>query len=302
MHTAVERPVEPTRAATGSRAVVAASTSGVLRDPGPVLEVRDVTVRFGGLTALSSVSLRVDADEVVGLIGTNGAGKSTLMDVISGFVTPESGCVRLLGTEITALQPHARARMGMSRVFQDARLFPGLTVREAVQVALEADDPSDVVPVLGAFAPARDAEARKSVSAEAHLSLFGLGRYADVPIAELSTGTRRIVEMACLSAQGARLLLLDEPTAGVAQRETEAMAPMIRRVQAELGASVLVIEHDMPMVMGLSDRVYCLAAGKEIASGRPDEVRHDPLVVAAYLGTDDRAIARSDAGSRAVPT
>lgn len=268
----------------------------------PVLAVEHVTVRFGGLTALSDVSLHVDAGEIVGLIGTNGAGKSTLMDVVSGFTAAERGTVLLAGRDVTELAPHARARLGMGRVFQDARLFPGLTVREALQIALEADDPSDLVPVLASFAPARAAEERKSVSAAAYLSLFGLGRYADIHIGDLSTGTRRIVEMACLSAQGSQLLLLDEPTAGVAQRESEAMAPMIRRVQQELGASVLIIEHDMPMIMGLSDRVYCLAAGTEIAAGSPDEVRHDPAVVAAYLGTDDRAIERSDRATDAAVT
>lgn len=265
--------------------------------PGPVLAVDRITVRFGGLTALSDVSLHVDTDEIVGLIGTNGAGKSTLMDVVSGFTDAVTGTVLLGGRDVTDLAPHSRARLGMGRVFQDARLFPGLTVREALKTALESDDPSDLIPVVAAFSPARAAEERKSASAAAYLSLFGLQRYADIHIADLSTGTRRIVEMACLSAQGARLLLLDEPTAGVAQRESEAMAPMIRRVQQELGASVLIIEHDMPMIMGLSDRVYCLAAGTEIASGAPDEVRHDPAVVAAYLGTDERAIERSDRAS-----
>lgn len=297
----------PDRTATGSTdtVVVAPPGRGQRRrpvTPVPVLAVDRVTVRFGGLTALSEVSLHVDADEIVGLIGTNGAGKSTLMDVVSGFTDAERGTVLLSGRDVTAMAPHARARLGMGRVFQDARLFPGLTVREALQTALESDDPSDLIPVLAGFSPARAAEERKAASAGAYLSLFGLGRYADIHIADLSTGTRRIVEMACLSAQGAELLLLDEPTAGVAQRESEAMAPMIRRVQQELGASVLIIEHDMPMIMGLSDRVYCLAAGTEIAAGRPDEVRHDPAVVAAYLGTDDRAIERSDRAERADDT
>lgn len=123
--------------------------------------------------------------------------------------------------------------------------------------------------------------------------MLGLGRYAEAFIADLSTGTRRVVELACLLAGGAQLLLLDEPTAGVAQREAEAFGPLLKRIQAELSASILIIEHDMPLVMALSDRVYCLSAGRLIAEGTPDEVRNNPSVVAAYLGTDERAIRRS---------
>ena len=259
----------------------------------PALAVDEVIVRFGGLTAVDGVSLAVGQGEIVGLIGTNGAGKSTLMDVVSGFTRPDHGTISLFGDDVTDLPSHDRARRGVGRVFQDARLFPGLTVREALQLALEAADPSDIVPVLFDFAPARAAERRKREGADHHLSLFGLDRYAEVHIADLSTGTRRIVEVACLVAQGARLLLLDEPTAGVAQRETEAMIPVLRRVKDDLGASVLLIEHDLPLVMALSDRVHCLTAGREIARGTPGQIRHDPQVVAAYLGGDERAILRS---------
>jgi ABC-type branched-subunit amino acid transport system ATPase component/ABC-type branched-subunit amino acid transport system permease subunit len=259
----------------------------------PVLRAEDVVVRFGGLTALGGVSLDVLPGEIVGLIGSNGAGKSTLMNVISGFQVPDAGRVSLLGHDVTSTSPHARARLGMGRVFQDARLFPGLTVRESIQLSVETHDPAELVPVLLGFAPARGAERRKQGSADEFLALYGLGRYADAFIADLSTGTRRIVELACLTAQGARLLLLDEPTAGVAQRESEAFVPLIQQVQQDLGASVLIIEHDMPMIMSISDRVHCFSAGVEIASGRPEEVRNDPAVVAAYLGTDERAIERS---------
>ena len=267
----------------------------------PILRASDIEISFGGVRALGGVSLDVRQGEIVGLIGSNGAGKSTLMNIISGFLTADTGSVELLGHDVTTTAPHERARLGMGRVFQDARLFPGLLVREALQLSLEADDPTDAIPAMLGFAPARHAEHRKRVSADAYLSLYGLNRYADAFIADLSTGTRRIVELACLTAQGARLLLLDEPTAGVAQRETEAFAPLIQQVRSELDASVLIIEHDMPMIMSISDRVHCFSAGLEIAAGDPNSVRNDPAVVAAYLGTDERAIARSG-DDRGIPS
>jgi ABC-type branched-subunit amino acid transport system ATPase component len=262
----------------------------------PALAARDVTVKFGGRVALDAVSVTAARHEIVGLIGSNGAGKSTLLNVISGFVKPSGGRVEVGGANLTGLPAHLRARYGVSRVFQDARLFGDLTVTETVKVALEAEQRSELLPSLLTLPPSRRAEARKSSSAAAYIDFLGLGRYADRFLSELSTGTRRIVEVCCLLAQGADLLLLDEPTAGVAQRETEAFGPLIRRIQAELGATVVIIEHDIPLVMSISDRVYCLGAGRVIAEGLPEVVRADPKVVAAYLGTDERAIERSDAG------
>ena len=252
-----------------------------------------VTVRFGGRLALDQVTVTADRGEVVGLIGSNGAGKSTLLNVISGFVPVETGELSLFGTDITRLPANRRAALGIGRVFQDARLFGDLTVRETVKIALETHEPSELVPSLLGLPPSRRAERAKAVEANDYIDFLGLGRYADIFVASLSTGTRRIVEMACLLAQDAALLLLDEPTAGVAQRETEAFGPLITRIQSELGATIVLIEHDIPLVMSISDRVYCLAAGRCIAEGLPDQVRHDPAVVAAYLGTDERAIARS---------
>lgn len=260
----------------------------------PALSTSGVTVRFGGLVAVDDVSIEARTGEVVGLIGSNGAGKSTLMNVVSGFIEPQEGGVDVYGVDVTRLSPADRAKLGLGRVFQDARLFPDLTVREAVQVALEARERSEVVPSLLGLPPSLRAERRKEGEATELVAFLGLTTYADTFIAHLSTGTRRIAELACLLALRPSVLLLDEPTAGVAQRETEAFEPLIKRVQAELGATVVVIEHDMPLVMALSDRVYCLSSGEVIAEGPPDAVRNEPAVIAAYLGTDERAIQRSD--------
>jgi ABC-type branched-subunit amino acid transport system ATPase component/ABC-type branched-subunit amino acid transport system permease subunit len=262
---------------------------------GPALLAEDVVVRFGGREALTGVTVSAMPGEIVGLIGTNGAGKSTLMNVVSGFLRPVSGRIALFGEDVTAWPPHLRAQLGVGRVFQDARLFGALTVRETVQVALEAHEPSELVPSLLGLPPSRRAERAKRVAAADHISFLGLDRYADSYLAELSTGTRRIVEMCCLLAQGSRLLLLDEPTAGVAQRETEAFGPLLTRIRRELDATILLIEHDIPLMMSVSDRVYCLSSGTVIAEGLPNDVRQDSAVVAAYLGTDERAIARSGA-------
>ena len=144
-------------------------------------------------------------------------------------------------------------------------------------------------------------ERKKRKQADEIIGYLGLGRYADTLLIELSTGTRRIVELSCLIALDAQLILLDEPTAGVAQKETEAFGPLITTIQRELGSSILIIEHDMPMVMSISDRIYCLEAGAVIAEGSPHEVRNDPKVIASYLGTDERAIQRSGTRSTVMP-
>jgi ABC-type branched-subunit amino acid transport system ATPase component len=241
--------------------------------PEPVaLSLHGVHVRYGGRIALDGVDLHVDPGEVVGLIGANGAGKSTLMDTVSGFV-PHLGRIELGGLDLAGLGPAARSRAGLGRSFQDARLFDQLTVHETLALACRrsggGSTPDDV------------------------LAHFGLGPFAGRFCHELSTGTRRIVELASLFAARPRVLLLDEPTAGVAQRDAEAFGPLVRSVAAELGASALVIEHDMPLIMAMSDRVYCLEVGTVIACGPPRAVRDDPRVIASYLGTDAAAIDRS---------
>lgn len=248
------------------------------------LEVSDLSVRFGGNLAVDSVSLEVRRGEIVGLIGTNGAGKSTLLDAVGGFV-PSTGDVLLDGRDVTHLAPAGRARAGLGRTFQAARLFPDLTVRETVMVALEGRGRSGFWSSALALPASMRRERARAAEADELLGFLGLGRFAQHYVRELSTGTRRIVELAGLLALEATVLCLDEPTAGVAQRDTEAFGPLLEEIGRELGASMVVIEHDLPMIIELSDRIYCLELGRVIAAGPPEVVREDPAVVASYLGT-----------------
>ncbi len=297
IHAAVARKVEarlgpeaPVASATAPPAVIGASQSATALPEVPLRTV-GVSVRFGGNRAVNDVSLEVRRDEIVGLIGNNGAGKSTLMNAVGGFV-PSHGAVELMGVDVGGRTPASRARLGLGRTFQAATLFPELTVRQTVQVALEARGRTSLLRTA-LFVDGRR-ERRQRAAADEILDFLGLGRYADHYVSDLSTGTRRIVELSGLLAVDARVLCLDEPTAGLAQREAEAFEPLITAIRRELGASMLVIEHDMPLIMSISDRVYCLESGSVIASGDPDTVRNDPAVIAGYLGTDSRAIDRSE--------
>ena len=269
-------------------------TPGRAADVGDSLTVGDIVVDFGGNRAVDHVSLRVGREEVVGLIGTNGAGKSTLMNAIGGFV-PAKGTIELEGRRIETLAPDRRAAVGLGRTFQSATLFPELSVRETVLVAREARHRRSALLDVVAFPSARRTARTDQAAVDELIDFLGLGRYASAPISDLSTGTRRIVELAGLLALDAQMLCLDEPTAGLAQKEGEAFGPLMLEIRRELGASILIIEHDVPLVMTMSDRVYCMEAGKIIAEGLPGDIRRNPDVIASYLGGDPRAVDRSDA-------
>ena len=266
------------------------------------LTARGLGISFGGLRALHDVDLEVAPREIVGLIGPNGAGKTTLLDCVSGFL-PCDGRLWLGDVEITKLAPHQRAAAGLGRSFQDARLFPTLTVADAVRVSTQgARGQVPAVATILDLPATRRRERAGAEQANALIEQFGLGAYRDKLVRELSTGTRRIVDLACVVAQRPAVVLLDEPSSGIAQRETEALGPLLLRIRDLTDCALLVIEHDMPLLLGIADRVYALETGEVVTSGPPQEVVHHPEVVRSYLGDDLAAIHRSGAANQPAAT
>ena len=290
------------RAGGRGEQITAAPSAAALADrlgaAGPALEVGAVTRSFGGVRAVDDVSFAVAPGEVLGIIGPNGAGKTTVFELISGFLPAEGGRVVLGGRDVTGWSPDARARRGLGRSFQDARLFPAMTVEQCIAVALDrwvaVRDPLQAALHLPAVF---DAEAAVRTRVDELVDLLGLGAFRSKFVHELSTGSRRIVDLACLVAHRPTVILLDEPSSGIAQRETEALAPVIERIRAQVGASIVVIEHDMPLVTAVADRLLALDLGRVLAAGTSGEVLAHPEVVASYLGTSEAVINRS--GSRA---
>ena len=258
-----------------------------------LLEARDLSKSFGGVRAVRGVTFLVGAGETVGLIGPNGAGKTTTFEMLGGFTRPDTGQVFFDGADISRIGPEGRARRGLIRSFQDAALFPTMTVKETVLLALERVRPTSF---LASTIGVTFGERTKERQARALISAMGMDRYRDKQIQELSTGTRRITEIACLVALQPTCLLLDEPSSGVAQRETEALGDLLVELKRELDLTLVVIEHDIPLIMGISDRIIAMADGNVIAEGPPDVVRTDPKVIDAYLGGSIAAIERSGAG------
>jgi branched-chain amino acid transport system ATP-binding protein len=235
-----------------------------------VLEVRGVGVHFAGLRALDGVTFTLGKKEILGLIGPNGSGKTTIVNVITGFQKHE-GSVWLDGTNITRLSPSTRAKQGLTRTFQGVRLFQKLTVQENIEV--------------GALNSGGRRSAR--VHAREAIELLGLSHVAHTPAGVLPYGDQRRLSLARCLALEPKVILMDEPAAGLGEQETEELGDAIEQIRKDHGISVLLIEHDVALVMRLSDRILVLAEGKLIASGPPGEIREDPLVISAYLGVHD---------------
>ncbi|MGQ0831287.1 MAG: MFS transporter [Microthrixaceae bacterium] len=263
-----------------------------------VLQAEGLTKRFGGIQAVNDTSFDLRAGEILGLIGPNGAGKTTIFDLISGFTKLDHGRVTLDGIEITSHSPDRRAALGLGRSFQDARLVPSLTVAENLALGLERHlDVRDHVASLLSLPGVVRLEEDVAWTVADLVELMHLGAYRDKFVRELSTGSRRIVDLAMCIAHDPKVLLLDEPSSGIAQKETEALGPLLQRIQAETDCALLVIEHDMPLITSISDRMIALELGHPIVEGTPEEVTTDPLVVSSYLGGDLAAINRSGAAT-----
>jgi len=263
--------------------------------PDVILQTSGLSRSFGGIQAVDDVDLSVHRQEIVGLIGPNGAGKTTLFDLISGFVPAQAGTIHLEGRDVTGTSAAERGALGLGRSFQDARLFPELDVRDTLRISLERSirNHSSIAAALHLWMVFED-ERRIDQRVGELADLMGLYPYLETTVGELSTGTRRIVDLACQIAHRPTVILLDEPSSGIAQRETEALMTVVGRLRAEMGASLLIIEHDIALIGEVSDRLVVMDEGRVIAEGDPNQVLNDPLVVSAYLGTDASVLTRSD--------
>ena len=253
-----------------------------------VLELDDITLRFGGLTALDSVSLHIEEGEILGMIGPNGAGKTTAFNVITGVYQPTSGEVRFEGQPLAGLKKHAITKRGIARTFQNIRLFNSMTALENVLVGADANHSSGVLSALFRTAKYRREEDDGHERGMELLEFMGLTSRADELAENLSYGDQRRLEIARAMATGPKLLCLDEPAAGFNPQEKAQLMELIRRVR-DRGYTVLLIEHDMRLVMGVTDRIVVLEFGKKIAEDTPAEIRDNPAVIAAYLGVDEDA-------------
>ncbi|GAB2447419.1 ABC transporter ATP-binding protein [Nocardioides hungaricus] len=251
-----------------------------------LLEVDDVTIRFGGVTALDSVSFDIEEGEILGLIGPNGAGKTTCFNVMTGVYQPTSGQIRFAGTRLARMKRHRITKLGIARTFQNIRLFRAMTALENVMVGADARSRVGLLNALFRTPLHRRTEAAAREEALELLDFVGVRGRADELAENLSYGDQRRLEIARAMATHPKLLCLDEPAAGFNPAEKQRLMELIRKVRDQ-GITVLLIEHDMRLVMGVTDRIVVLEFGRKIAEGTPAEIRDNPAVIAAYLGVDE---------------
>jgi branched-chain amino acid transport system ATP-binding protein len=250
-----------------------------------LLEVRKCSLRFGGIAALTDVSIQINGGELLGLIGPNGAGKTSLFNILTGVYKPTEGEILFEGKRVAGLPPHSINALGMARTFQNIRLFGSLDVGMNVRTSFIARLRNGLINTVRRGNSFRDEEEEIQEEGRRLLAYFGLEEASAHPSRSLPYGDQRRLEIVRALATKPRLLLLDEPAAGMNPTEKEELKQLIARIRGEFGTAVLLVEHDMKVVMGICERLYVLDQGKVLAAGTPSEIRADPKVIAAYLGT-----------------